>query len=658
MGRSLVWRPSKCPALWLQREEVEECVGVKGNELGVIKGETFFVDATLTSPFFCWRAKLAPQSMRSPRPPADTPAMRHSRPPATSSRPAGASPPPPRRTPRAGGSMLVNASPARATPGLPRLSPLFVGAARYDTPRRVLSVASASALEVDVDTDDEDENAFLLDDAWADDDGAPAPGPPVTILAGFRQGEPAVVRGALDDAGFSSVAVVPASHALLLLPAREALYTAREPDWSAPARDDAPRGGGIGARRAVLFGGVTLEQQAALLATLEAAIGAPVFPAEADELTWDTERAGDVLAAALRDADADAAAAARAGGRAPRGVRLPPVAPSVEALPPVEAVLAAAGVNVDAPFEDGDGGAVVVDVTPGGGADEGTDTKTDPPPPPPPPQAATVADAVPTDWRDRAAASGADFMNAIAGNASGARAGGALFGAPPPEDDNERDADVAPPTAGLTPGGASVLDAVVAGEAAPPPPAAATAGDERAAYLAAAMAADAATRVEGDTPSPPRRPRKPPPPVEPDATDVFMRSPAAAAAAEAGAAAAPPPTTPRPITLAPVGLNPGEDALHDELVADLDAKFKAMPASDKAALRARMVEEARSPTRDAIAAAIACGLSPSEVKAMVDDAAAAAAEAGGLTVPWGSMVGVPLVPTAEEEAEGEGGGGG
>ena len=134
-----------------------------------------------------------------------------------------------------------------------------------------------------------------------------------------------------------------------------------------------------------------------------------------------------------------------------------------------------------------------------------------------------------------------------------------------------------------------------------------------------------------------------------------MRSPAAAAAAAAAEASSPPPTTkPPPITLAPVGLTPGEDALHDSLVADLDAKFKALPASDKEALRARMVEEARSPTRDAIAAAIACGLSPSEVKAMVDDAASAAAEAGGLTVPWGSMVGVAMVPTAEEEEEAAG----
>ena len=385
--------------------------------------------------------------MRSPCPAADTPAMRHTRSPTTSGRSAAASPAPPRRTPRAVGGMLANAPPARATPGLPPLSRLFVGAARFDTPRRVVAAASASALEVDANTDDDD-SAFLLDDAWADDDGAPAPGPPVAILAGFRQGEPAVVRGALDGAGFSSVAVVPASHALLLLPARDALYTAAEPDWSTPARDDAPRGGGIGARRAVLFGGVTLGQQAALLATLEAAVGAPVFPAEADELTWESDRAGDVLAAAVRDANADAAAAARAGGGAPRGVRLPPVVPSVEALPPVEAVMAAAGVNVDAPFEGGDGGAVVVDV--GGTAVDETDTDTDPPPPTPPPPA-TVADAVPSDWRDRAAASGADFMNAIAGNASGARAGGGLFGAPPPEDETETETDIAPPTAGLHP---------------------------------------------------------------------------------------------------------------------------------------------------------------------------------------------------------------
>lgn len=115
---------------------------------------------------------------------------------------------------------------------------------------------------------------------------------------------------------------------------------------------------------------------------------------------------------------------------------------------------------------------------------------------------------------------------------------------------------------------------------------------------------------------------------------------------------APPPSSssrPEPITIAPVGLDPEETALHDEITEELHEKFRAMPQSDKEALRERMREEAREPTKDAIVAAVACGLSYEEICAMARVASDAAREAEeGLGQRWGEMAKTRLEPSAEE----------
>ena len=109
------------------------------------------------------------------------------------------------------------------------------------------------------------------------------------------------------------------------------------------------------------------------------------------------------------------------------------------------------------------------------------------------------------------------------------------------------------------------------------------------------------------------------------------------------------PARPEPITIAPVGLDPEEIILHDRITEDLDAQFKAMPASDKEALRERMREEAREPTKDAVVAAVACGLTYEEICAMARVAYDAAHEAEEeLGVRWAEMAKTRLEPSEEE----------
>ena len=409
--------------------------------------------------------------------------------------------------------------------------------------------------------------SFLADDFL---DADPAPGPPAALLAGFRDGEPAAARAALDAAGFGRVAVVPASHALLLQPVRDAVH-APEPDWGAPRAPDAPRGGGWGARRAVLFAGLSPTEQATILAVLESS-GLPRLAAvEADEASWLTERAGDALAEALKDADADEAAAASAAdaSAATATIDCAPMVDDEAALPDaMELVAAAARARAAA----GSAGA-----------------------------------AVPTAWRDEATSGGAGLLDSIRDNVVEEKEEGSDDEGGGEGSDGDSD----------DPPSVSLLDAVAAGAVVP------AGDDDLGAYLGAAAAAtERAAEGKRDDDG------------EPVAADPPSSSP---------------PPRPPPITIAPVGLDPGEEALHDELMADLEAKFRALPPADRAGLKERMREEARSPTRDAIAAALACGLSPEEVKGMVDDAAAVAADGAGATVPWSDIARISLDPTPEEE---------
>ena len=88
----------------------------------------------------------------------------------------------------------------------------------------------------------------------------------------------------------------------------------------------------------------------------------------------------------------------------------------------------------------------------------------------------------------------------------------------------------------------------------------------------------------------------------------------------------------------PVGLTEDEAKLQEEIANDLDKKFRAMPPGDTAALRAKLREEAMQPTRDAVDAALACGISAQDLKDMVDAAAELRADGeDGLAVPWYKM---------------------
>ncbi|CAL5227845.1 g10877 [Coccomyxa viridis] len=100
---------------------------------------------------------------------------------------------------------------------------------------------------------------LLSDDVW---------GPPAVVLAGFRAEEPAMVRAILDAAGGREVKVIPCDDAMLYEPLSRAV-SLPEPNWEQPRPEGWTRGGAWGSQRTVLFSGMKLAAQAALVELVE-----------------------------------------------------------------------------------------------------------------------------------------------------------------------------------------------------------------------------------------------------------------------------------------------------------------------------------------------------------------------------------------------------
>ncbi|BDA46139.1 hypothetical protein COCOBI_08-2310 [Coccomyxa sp. Obi] len=123
-------------------------------------------------------------------------------------------------------------------------------------------------------------------------------GPPAVVLAGFRAEELAMVRAILDSAGGQAVKVIPVKEELLYEKMSTAIHLP-EPDWEKARPVDWTRGGAWGSQRTILFSGMKLAAQAALVELLEEAGLPPVCAALAVEDDAD-KQLGKVLAEAVQ----------------------------------------------------------------------------------------------------------------------------------------------------------------------------------------------------------------------------------------------------------------------------------------------------------------------------------------------------------------------
>ncbi|EIE24175.1 hypothetical protein COCSUDRAFT_41460 [Coccomyxa subellipsoidea C-169] len=123
-------------------------------------------------------------------------------------------------------------------------------------------------------------------------------GPPAVVLAGFRAEEFAMVRAILDSAGGHAVKVIPVKDELLYEKMSTAIHLP-EPDWGAARPQGWTRGGAWGSQRTILFSGMKLAAQAALVELLEESGLPPVCAALAVEEDADTQL-GTVLAEAVQ----------------------------------------------------------------------------------------------------------------------------------------------------------------------------------------------------------------------------------------------------------------------------------------------------------------------------------------------------------------------
>lgn len=80
------------------------------------------------------------------------------------------------------------------------------------------------------------------------------------LLAGFRLGEPAMVRALLDAMQAQHVKVIVCGDAELHT-AQQAALQLPEVDWTAPREEGAATGGSFGSQRAVLFAGLSHAQR-------------------------------------------------------------------------------------------------------------------------------------------------------------------------------------------------------------------------------------------------------------------------------------------------------------------------------------------------------------------------------------------------------------
>ncbi|CAL8462278.1 g1809 [Coccomyxa elongata] len=123
-------------------------------------------------------------------------------------------------------------------------------------------------------------------------------GPSAVVLAGFRAEELAMVRAILDSAGGHAVKVIPVKEELLYERMSTAIHLP-EPDWGKARPVDWTRGGAWGSQRTILFSGMKLAAQAALVELLEEAGLPPVCAALAVEDDAD-KQLGTVLAEAVQ----------------------------------------------------------------------------------------------------------------------------------------------------------------------------------------------------------------------------------------------------------------------------------------------------------------------------------------------------------------------
>ncbi|KAK9818233.1 hypothetical protein WJX72_009160 [[Myrmecia] bisecta] len=136
---------------------------------------------------------------------------------------------------------------------------------------------------------------FLLDELY----NADVWGPEAVLLAGFRAEEIVMVRVILDSAGGEAVKVVPCMGPMLYETVEVALQSP-EPEWNEPRPEQWTRGGAWGAQRVILFSGMKLAAQAALVELLEGSGLPPVCIAVATQDLADTVL-GEVLAAAVKE---------------------------------------------------------------------------------------------------------------------------------------------------------------------------------------------------------------------------------------------------------------------------------------------------------------------------------------------------------------------
>eukprot|EP00892_Ulva_mutabilis_P009346 jgi/Ulvmu1/6784/UM030_0122.1 len=159
------------------------------------------------------------------------------------------------------------------------------------------------------------DDIYSVDDALPDDMRAdlmrPGFGPEAIIAAGFRLEEYAAIRCTLDAVG--------ASHLKLLIADEELLHSnldtalrMPEIDWQQPRPPDWIQGGAWGTRRVVLFSGLSVAQQGALVEVLEGQ-GIDNIAVCANALEASTRVVGEILAQAVQAAPPKRRAATTSG---------------------------------------------------------------------------------------------------------------------------------------------------------------------------------------------------------------------------------------------------------------------------------------------------------------------------------------------------------
>eukprot|EP00884_Botryococcus_braunii_P004215 jgi/Botrbrau1/13795/Bobra.0056s0045.2 len=119
------------------------------------------------------------------------------------------------------------------------------------------------------------------------------------VLAGFRVEELAMVRVILDTAGGYDIKVIPCTEELLHTSVEKVLRLP-EPQWELPRPESWTRGGAWGSNRAILFAGMKLTAQAALVELLESSGLPPVCVAVAFE-NEKHYKVGEILAEAVKE---------------------------------------------------------------------------------------------------------------------------------------------------------------------------------------------------------------------------------------------------------------------------------------------------------------------------------------------------------------------